>query len=239
MTLFLASVASVEEAQTVLKAGADIIDLKNPLQGTLGALPLETICKIVQAVGGQRPTSATVGDLLMEPVLIGKAVQRMARLEVDFVKVGLFGRYGRRECIEELTPLCAMGAKVAIVMFADQHPDIELLPVLKRCGCTAVMLDTAGKQSGRLTGHMSHRQLAEFVLRARERGLMCGLAGSLQREDIPSLLELQPDYLGFRGALCERANRREVLQREAVQTIRQMIPRSPSEKFSWQLGETA
>ena len=42
MTLFLASVRDVAEAETALLAGADIIDLKDPAQGALGAVDLET-----------------------------------------------------------------------------------------------------------------------------------------------------------------------------------------------------
>ena len=38
MTLFLASVRDVAEAETALLAGADIIDLKDPAQGALGAV---------------------------------------------------------------------------------------------------------------------------------------------------------------------------------------------------------
>ena len=40
---FLASVTCLNEAQLVLDANVDIIDLKNPAEGALGALPLETI----------------------------------------------------------------------------------------------------------------------------------------------------------------------------------------------------
>ncbi|MGH8473542.1 MAG: (5-formylfuran-3-yl)methyl phosphate synthase, partial [Gammaproteobacteria bacterium] len=40
MTGFLASVASVQEARVVLEAGADVVDLKAPAQGVLGALPV-------------------------------------------------------------------------------------------------------------------------------------------------------------------------------------------------------
>ncbi|MGH8719286.1 MAG: (5-formylfuran-3-yl)methyl phosphate synthase, partial [Burkholderiales bacterium] len=47
--------------------------------------------------------------------------------------------------------------------------------------------------------------LARFISRAKSLGLMTGLAGSLKVEDVPSLLELGPDYLGFRSALCETA----------------------------------
>ena len=43
MTALLASVRSVAEAELALAGGADVIDLKDPSQGALGALPLSLI----------------------------------------------------------------------------------------------------------------------------------------------------------------------------------------------------
>src|SRR3569833_821568 len=62
MTGWLASVTDADEARQVLAAGADIVDAKNPHAGALGALPLDTVRAIVNAVGGQAPGSATVGE---------------------------------------------------------------------------------------------------------------------------------------------------------------------------------
>ena len=54
---------NTDEAETVLGAGADIIDLKDPGRGTLGALDLDAIWAFVSHVDGRVPVSATVGDL--------------------------------------------------------------------------------------------------------------------------------------------------------------------------------
>jgi len=52
---------------------------------------------------------------------------------------------------------------------------------------------------------LSFSTLAHFVREARALGLMTGLAGSLEAPDIPRLMVLGPDYLGFRGALTAGA----------------------------------
>ena len=39
----LVSVISLEEARTVVELGADIIDIKNPAEGSLGAQPPQVI----------------------------------------------------------------------------------------------------------------------------------------------------------------------------------------------------
>ena len=63
MTGMLASVASLEEARIVLKQRVDIIDLKDPKLGALGALDQRIISSVVQLVNNLIPTSATIGDI--------------------------------------------------------------------------------------------------------------------------------------------------------------------------------
>ena len=67
------------------------------------------------------------------------------------------------------------------------------------------MLDTADKASGPLRRALPDAEIAEFVRRARALGLMTGLAGSLKLGDVAPLAAMAPDYLGFRGALCQGA----------------------------------
>ena len=80
----------MEEALIALDAGADIIDLKDPERGALGAVEPDVIRAVVASVGGRRTVSATAGDLPMEPALIEREVERIGALGVDVVKVGLF-----------------------------------------------------------------------------------------------------------------------------------------------------
>ena len=63
MSGFLASVDNLEDAITIGRLGADIIDLKDPNQGALGGLSIETIYSIVDHLWEKSIISATVGDL--------------------------------------------------------------------------------------------------------------------------------------------------------------------------------
>lgn len=202
MTDVLASVMSADEAELVLAAGADLIDLKDPSAGALGALPEETIRAIVEQVSGRRLVSATVGDLPMEPATIAAAVERAGATGVDIVKVGLFPGGDREGCLLALAEAARQGRRIVLVMFADQEPDFSLIERGRDLGHVGIMLDTADKRGGGLRRHLDEARLAEFVARVRAAGLLCGLAGSLALADIPALLPLRPDYLGFRGALC-------------------------------------
>jgi dihydroneopterin aldolase len=49
----------------------------------------------------------------------------------------------------------------------------------------------------------------------------------LEAADVPRLLLLAPDYLGFRSALCDRHDRRSGLDPAQLDLIRGLIPRDP------------
>lgn len=222
MTGFLASVTSRDEAQLVMDGGADIIDLKNPAQGALGALPHDVVESIVRCVGGRKPVSATVGDLPMAPAILQAAVAAMARTGTDIVKVGFFGHERHEECAKALGSL-TRHCKVVAVLFADQQPNFGLLTVLAEAGFYGAMLDTADKSAGRLGYWLDESALHLFVAEAKSRNLLAGLAGSLRLGDIPDLLEIAPDYLGFRGALCLNHMRQSALDSAQVAAVAAML----------------
>jgi dihydroneopterin aldolase len=94
-------------------------------------------------------------------------------------------------------------------------------------GFAGAMLDTADKSTGRLLDHIDIAALREFVGVCRARGLMAGLAGSLEAPDVPRLLLLEPDVLGFRGALCVAHDRIARIDPDSIRIIRELIPFDP------------
>ena len=223
MTGMLASVENLAEARQVLEAGVDIIDLKSPSEGSLGALPLETVGEIVQAIGGLRPLSATIGDLPMDPQRVFQAVEAMAGTGVDYVKIGLFSGGDWRQTVFGLSPLASRRVRLVAVLFGDLSPGLLQIAELAEAGFSAAMLDTLDKRGGPLTQVCSLGYLRDFVDEAKAYGMLCGLAGSFRQTDIPLLLKLRPDYLGFRGALCKRHDRTTGLDGNAVRNIRGMM----------------
>jgi uncharacterized protein (UPF0264 family) len=227
MTRLLASVRSAAEALDALEAGADLIDAKEPAHGALGALPADVVREIVAAVGGRRPVSATVGDLPLRTDALLPAAQRTAQCGVDLIKIGFF------EGDDPAGVARALGAalrpaRLVAVLFADRRPDFGLLPALARSGWHGVMLDTADKRGGTLRDHLDLERLGAFVARARESGLLTGLAGSLREGDVAPLAALGPHYLGFRGALCRLHRRGEALDARAIARIRAALARAPA-----------
>jgi uncharacterized protein (UPF0264 family) len=222
MTGFLASVTSAAEAETVLAAGADIIDLKDPHSGALGALHSSVTREAVRAIAGRRTVSATAGDLPMEPGIVADAVRRISELGVDIVKVGMFAAGDVAACIAALAREASRGTRLVAVLFADQAPDFAVIDRLCDAGFVGAMLDTANKGAGGLRRHFGDERLGEFVIRASRRGMLTGLAGSLGLADIAPLARHAPDYLGFRGALC-RDGRTSTLDPERLRAVRAAI----------------
>ncbi len=225
MTGMLASINSLEEALLIKDLKVNIIDLKQPAEGALGALDIDTVQNIVKMIDTQKPVSATVGDLPMQPEIIFKAVAAMLTTGVDFIKIGFFPGGDWLTTIEKLSSLTNKQALIA-VLFADAQPDLAIIPKLQQAGFKGVMLDTMDKRRGSLTALMTGTELAQFVQTAHRHKLLTGLAGSLRQADIAELLSLDADYLGFRGALCEQHNRIARLDKEKTMAIIQSVSRS-------------
>ncbi len=221
MTKLLASVRTPGEAQVAIAGGADIVDLKEPAQGALGRLPDATIAAILRAVAGRRLTSATIGDMPLAPEPVLAAVRAMAATGVDIVKLGIFA--GDVEAtLAALAAAARDGVRMVAVLFADRAPDLALVARCAAAGFRGVMLDTADKSAGALTRHLSETALARFIADARRHGLLAGLAGSLAAADVPRLLPLRPDYLGFRSALTA-GGRNAPLDAAAVARLRALL----------------
>ncbi len=222
MTGMLASVNSVEEALQALSANADIIDLKQPALGALGALETDLVKIIVNEINGRCPVSATIGDLPMQPEIIYRAVEAMTETGVDYIKIGFFPGGDWQRTIEKLAALPQSITLIA-VLFADAQPDFAIIDSLKNAGFNGVMLDTMNKNNGSLTQIMAKTDIAQFIRLAKIRSMLCGLAGSLSLDDIAELMPYQPDYLGFRGALCLQHTRTARLNRSAMLQIKRAI----------------
>jgi uncharacterized protein (UPF0264 family) len=223
MTGMLASVNSLEEALLVLSVDVDIIDLKQPALGALGALDSATVKQVVAGIDGRCPVSATIGDLPMLPEPVFNAVKAMAETGVDYIKIGFFPGDEWEGTVKKLSALTQQNLALIAVLFADTQLDFAIISLLKEAGFTGVMLDTMNKQKGSLTELISKMKIGQFVRQAKANNLLCGLAGSLRLADIPALMPYQVDYLGFRGALCLEHNRVGQLNKRALMLIKDTI----------------
>lgn len=217
----LASVSTLEEADLVLNSGVDIVDLKNPNQGALGALTINEIAEIVKLINGRGPVSATIGDISnVEDVT--NAIRNVLKTGVDIIKIGFFEHMDNLTLVQAVMPY-TKEQKIIAVLFADGQHDFSILPKLKKAGFYGVMLDTAHKNGKHLLNHLNASDLKAFILLARQLELEVGLAGALRESHIEQLSSLQPNYLGFRSALCEENQRKNKLNAYKTSCIKDVL----------------
>lgn len=203
MIRLLVSVRDPQEALVTARGGADFIDLKEPGQGALGGLPVPVIDGVVaalRAAGSTLPVSATIGDVPMAALAtILERVAAVGATGVDYVKVGIERAPGADEV---LAALARCGRPVVPVFIADRGLDEALVARALALGFPGVMADTADKLAGSLFDVTPWPALQRFVQQARAAGAMVGLAGALRTADAPRLAALDPDFAGFRSAVC-------------------------------------
>lgn len=233
MTQLLISVTCIEEAQIALEHGADLIDLKDPAQGALGALPQHTIAEVVSFVKensqpASKLTSATIGDLPMKPQLIAEQVEILAETGVDIIKIGFFDddetrSHDYESCLSALAPLAKSGLKLIAVLFAElKYPD-NLIFSIKDAGFYGVMLDTAIKNSATFLDYFTAQEINLLSEKMAVNNLIFGLAGSLTIQHIAKVKQFNPSYIGFRGGACIDNQRKFMLDSVKIVTIRKLL----------------
>ncbi|NML30468.1 (5-formylfuran-3-yl)methyl phosphate synthase [Paraburkholderia antibiotica] len=208
MTALLASVRSADEAFDAARAGAELIDLKEPNDGALGGLAIGAITQIAQQLRARypvKPISAAIGDVPADATdEIAARVIEVGDAGVDYVKVGVARGPAARRCIEQLATL---PATVVPVLLCDGGMDDELVGHTAALGFAGMMFDTASKDGSTLFDHVDVDTLARWLRLAREHGAMVGIAGALGWTQLEQIRALAPDVAGFRTALCADGRR--------------------------------
>lgn len=222
MTRLLVSVRSAAEAEMALAAGVDLIDVKEPSRGSLGAADQATLQAVANTIGGRAPLSAALGELLDEPLLAPRRLNN-----VQYAKCGLAGcrnladwpirlQHLFDELPSGVTPVAVAYADWAA---ADAPPPARVLEEAPRLGCGAVLVDTYVKGQGGLTDFVPLPELRRFVTAARRAGLMIVLAGSLRATDFDRLLPLEPHYLAVRQAVCSGSREGDIDSKRIEQLL--------------------
>jgi uncharacterized protein (UPF0264 family) len=218
--LLLISPDGVEEARDCAKAAEhlDIVDVKKPDEGSLGANFPWVIREIRDVVPADKPVSATVGDVPYKPGTVAQAALGAVVSGATYIKVGLYGCTTPDQGIEVMRAVVRAvkdhrpEALVVASGYADAHRigsvnPLALPDIAARSGADAAMLDTAVKDGSRLFDHVPPDVCAEFVRLAHASGLLACLAGSVRQTDLAPLTRIGTDIVGVRGAVCEGGDR--------------------------------
>lgn len=222
MTQLLISVKSLEEALVARYADVDVIDLKDPSVGAMGALDVGIVSQVVQEINGAALISATVGEGHETVEALVGDIALYAGLGVDVVKMGVSELFLQKTFFTEMHKLATQGIQLVAVFFADKPLDLSLVIALQKSGFYGAMLDTQVKQSS-LLDVQSMDMLKRFTALCERHQLVSGLAGSVNKNHLGDLLMLNPAFIGLRGGVCEKQNRMAALSQSKVVEVKTML----------------
>jgi hypothetical protein len=224
----LVSPMNVEEAKIAVRGGADIIDVKNPKEGSLGANFPWVIRSVKEAIGDVT-MSATIGDFDYKPGTASLAALGAAMSGAEYIKVGL--RVKRKEQAVDIIKnvvrslACYPEKKIVAAGYSDYDRigafnPFELLE--EKLEMDVIMFDTGIKDGKSTFDLLCEEKLIKFVTEAKEMGLETAIAGSIKFEDIGRLKRANPDIVGVRGMVCG-GNRNACVREELVIRLKNMI----------------
>jgi uncharacterized protein (UPF0264 family) len=226
----LVSVTDAEEARVAAAAGVDIVDVKNPAEGSLGAPGPGMIERVREAVPPERPVSAAIGDLPNLPGTAALAALGAARSGAAYVKVGLWGASTEDDAVAVLRAVAEAvggGASVIAAAYADAErvssrplPPGALVAAARRAGVGGCLLDTAVKDGRGLLEWLSADALSALVADAHAAGLEMALAGALRAEDLTAVRATGADIAGVRSAACRDGRRTAPLDADRIAGLR-------------------
>lgn len=227
----LVSVRDANEARAALAGSVDILDIKEPSRGALGAAPeVWEVVRALAAQAGAVSCSAALGEL-NDWSWLNQRAGVLSRLHggFAFAKVGFAGERPRRDWAERFQQLAAWLAPVALVptAYADANEaeapsPHALLALARACRVPYLLLDTCGKRL-RLREQMDLRDLRVLARGCRDANIGLAIAGSLRLEDIPELVDVGADIIAVRGAVCQDGLRTAAIDPARVREWHQRV----------------
>jgi uncharacterized protein (UPF0264 family) len=223
------------EAAEAIAGGAEIIDVKNPKEGPLGANFPWVIKQIRQLAPDNIEVSCTIGEVPNLPGSMALAALGAATTGVNYVKAGLYGLKTPEEAVYIMQGVTKAAKdfnpsiKVVASGYADAARTTTVDPLLVpeiayKAQADIAMLDTAVKDGKSLFTFLAQPQLQRFVDAAHDYGLKAALAGSLQKEDLTVVHALGADVAGLRGAACTFSDRvNGTITREKVRELVEVV----------------
>jgi uncharacterized protein (UPF0264 family) len=235
MPQLLVSVRNSTEALLAAYSGAEIIDLKEPAAGALGSVSLDVRKEVVRQLKAHfheescPPLSAALGELSDYQTQPEKAAELSQLQAFRFAKVGLAAtrqltdwRKAWLDLVQTLPPgTIPVAAAYADAEQADSPAPEDVLDLALDHSLPVFLLDTWCKTQGNVFQVLSEPRLERLRAQAQGR-IRFALAGSLTLDCLPQLLQLQPDIVALRGAVC-MAGRKSPLSGDKVRHWKSMV----------------
>ncbi len=223
MTGLLISVRSRLEAETVITAcpDLDILDIKEPNTGPLGAASRQIWLDIAEITLDNTALSVALGDLneVRLNVLADLPEKTL------YAKVGLADQRGLNwiQAWRAIRMLITNTTELVGVIYADYEAAAaptpnEIVKSLLDEGCQTFLIDTYRKDGTNLFDHLSREQFSHLKSLAPKATFV--LAGSLTESSIHDAKQLNAEFIGVRGAVCEDSREGRVSAEKSRQMLK-------------------
>jgi uncharacterized protein (UPF0264 family) len=224
----LVSPSTIDEAKR--SSAADIIDVKKPSEGSLGA-NFPWVIREIKTLS-DKPLSAAIGDFDYKPGGAALAAYGAACAGADYVKIGL--AFDGQEKARDVIGAVVKAVKdefpkkfVVIAAYSDYQrmhsiSPFEMAPIAADCGADVAMVDTGIKDRQSTFAFMNEDALRSFTQTNKKLGLRTAVAGALKFEDIEALKRINPDIIGVRGMVCG-GDRNATIREDLIKTALTMI----------------
>jgi uncharacterized protein (UPF0264 family) len=228
----LVSVVDAAEARLAVAGGVDVVDVKNPAEGSLGAPAPGVVAQVRDALPAELPLSVAIGDLPALPGTAALAAFGAARAGAAYVKIGLWGAStvadavavlrAAREAVDGVAAVVAVTYADAARVPSRPLPPRDLVSAARAAGVRGCLLDTSVKDGSGLLAWLDRDALAAIVAEGHAAGLEVGLAGELRADDLPAIRATGADVAGVRSAACRDGRRTAPLDPGRIASLRAM-----------------
>ena len=222
----LVSVRDLAEVAIAAECGVDIVDVKEPNNGSLGASSPIVLRRIADVFGRSLRLSAAQGELIDY-----QSTDVESLCGYSYAKIGLSSCASQLDWRQRLArwanEVSRYSSPVA-VGYADfrlcRAPSpIEIAEISAASGCRVFLLDTFHKQGQNLFSFISLDELRLLIEEIHALGMRFAAAGCLDAGHIKPLTMIGSDIIGVRGAACRMHSRISVIDSSRVTHLKQEI----------------
>ncbi len=209
-TKLLVSVRNAKEAHAALEGGADIIDVKEPSYGALGAATNETVGEVIDVIAGAVPVTAALGELAEYKQSV-PLVDGLFAAKLGMSGTGRLNRNARNTLWTDALDKFGAVQRVAVA-YGDYQTSNSPPPELVVCdgyelGCRFFLVDTNDKSLSLeelvARDHAFAAEIDRAISVAKSLRMRVVIAGSLRQKDLRSVVDKwSPDFVAVRGAAC-------------------------------------
>lgn len=243
----LVSVRNGIEASIAERAGADLLDLKEPGRGPLGCCDESVWVEVKRRINSRKHLSAALGEWNEWCGISDEVVKRrlMSLEGFRFAKIGPGGSVGDGgqgllRCFARLGELAPPGLGWIAVVYADRENGSavdrnRVVSIARETGCVGVLIDTFDKSRPIFWDVGWHR----FVRGVQEQNLLVALAGGLTARSMRRVFSWEPGWFAVRGAACRDGQRGKRVSFRRVRSLAGTLDRTHARRFVASDGRSA